>query len=64
MSTTKYVVPVETVDSWDSAIAKARQKISRLKQGIAAFREMRDGGEPWPGAVTPLHGNQDANGEA
>jgi hypothetical protein len=40
---------VEIVDSWDSAIAKARQKIARLKEDVKTFQEMKNEGEPWPG---------------
>jgi hypothetical protein len=44
------LAPVKIVDSWDSAIAKAKQKIARLKEDVRTFREMRDSGEPWPNA--------------
>jgi hypothetical protein len=46
----KGFAPVKIIDSWDSAIAKAKQKIARLKEDIETFQEMKDGGEPWPGA--------------
>jgi hypothetical protein len=45
---------VQIVDSWDSAIAKAKRKIARLKADTLIFEEMKNSGEPWPGeqAVT------------
>jgi hypothetical protein len=46
----KSLAPVEVVDSWDAAIAKAKYKITQLKKAIADFQEMKDSGEPWPGA--------------
>jgi hypothetical protein len=45
----KSIAPVENVNSWDAAIAKARHKIATLKRDIAAFQEMKDSGERWPG---------------
>lgn len=48
LSTTNMLTPVETVNSWDSAIAKARHKIARLKQDILTFQEMKTAGEAWP----------------
>jgi hypothetical protein len=49
-ASTKSHAPVKIVDSWDSAIAKARHKIARLKEDIETFLEMKDSGEPWPTA--------------
>lgn len=49
-ATTNSFAPVKIIDSWDSAIAKAKQKIARLKEDIETFKEMKDSGEPWPGA--------------
>jgi hypothetical protein len=52
------------VDSWESAIRKARLRIQELNLAIETFKGNKESGEPWPGAVTPLHGNQDATGGA
>lgn len=49
-ASTKSIAPVEVVDSWDAAIAKAKYKITQLKKAIADFQEMKDSGEQWPGA--------------
>jgi hypothetical protein len=54
-SKTKYITPVEIVDSWDSAIAKAKRKITRLKEAICTFQEMKDSGESWPGSARQAH---------
>jgi hypothetical protein len=43
---------VEIVDSWDSAIAKAKRKIARLKEDVKTFQEMKESGERWPEAAT------------
>jgi predicted amidohydrolase len=40
---------VQNVNSWDSAIRKAKHKIARLKADILVFQEMKDSGEAWPG---------------
>lgn len=40
--------PVETLDSWDAAIAKARRKIRGLRQAIKTFQENKRNGDPWP----------------
>lgn len=53
-ASTKFVASVEIVDSWDSAIAKAKRKIADLKEDVRTFQQMKDEGEPWPGSVTPL----------
>jgi hypothetical protein len=37
------------VDSWDSAIRKAKLKIKELKLAIGTFDENKKSGEPWPG---------------
>ena len=39
---------VETLDSWDAAIAKAKRKIKGLRQAIKTFEESKKNGEPWP----------------
>jgi hypothetical protein len=57
-ASTKSLAPVEIVDSWDSAIAKAKQKIACLKDDIVTFQEMKESGEPWPGTVTQLQPTQ------
>jgi hypothetical protein len=49
-ASTKSIAPVEIMDSWDAAIAKAKYKITQLKKAIADFQEMKDSGESWPGA--------------
>jgi len=61
----KSLASVEIVDSWDSAIAKAKRKIADLKEDVRTFQEMKDEGEPWPGStvgkVTRLHLTQSTN---
>lgn len=47
-ASTKYLASVEIVNSWESAIKKARKRIARLKADIVVFQEMKDSGEPWP----------------
>jgi hypothetical protein len=37
------------VDSWDSAIEKARLKIAELKIAIRVFEESKTSGEQWGG---------------
>jgi hypothetical protein len=49
---------VQIVESWESAISKAKKKIARLKADIVIFQEMKDSGEPWPGTQS-----QDQNSE-
>jgi hypothetical protein len=51
-STTKTLPHVEIVDSWDSAIRKAKRKVSKLKQAIRTFEASKNSGEPWPLAET------------
>jgi len=38
---------VEKVDSWDTAIQDALERITRLRRSIKVFKEMRDSGQPW-----------------
>lgn len=47
-SSKKCSKPVEIVDSWDSAIRKAKKKIGRLRQAIKTFEESKAKGECWP----------------
>src|SRR5271157_639782 len=37
------------VNSWDSAIRRARLRIQELKLALEAFQEKKRAGEPWPG---------------
>jgi hypothetical protein len=46
---TKFHPDVKIVDSWESAIAKAKEKIARLKEDVLTFQQMKRSGEPWPG---------------
>lgn len=39
----------EIVDSWDSAIRKAKRKIENLRMAIRTFEESKLSGDPWPG---------------
>jgi len=57
MSTKMSLSKKDTVSGWDAAITDAERKIqkaeitiARLRQGILAFRKMRDRKEPFPDA--------------
>jgi hypothetical protein len=38
------------VQSWDAAIADAKERIKRLKLSVKVFEQHRRAGEPWPGS--------------
>ena len=37
------------VNSWDSAVRKAKLRIQELKLAISTFEAKKKAGEPWPG---------------
>ena len=51
---------------WDQAIdaetqiARAHERVRRLRRSIAVFRKLRDSGEPWPGTVESLDDQSDS----
>jgi hypothetical protein len=40
----------DKISGWDKVIADAERHISRLKAAIGHAKEMKESGEPWPGA--------------
>ena len=54
-ASTNLILEAGIVDSWQSAIRKAKHKIARLKADIVIFEEMQESGEPWPGAQSKGH---------
>ena len=55
-ATTKFAHTSKSVNRWDTAISdaerliqEARDRITRLRHSIIAFKELRDRGEPFPG---------------
>ncbi len=43
------------ISGWDKVIADAERHISRLKAAIGHAKEMKESGEPWPGAQSDSH---------